>query len=91
MHGVITELPRATIDKCNLLVLSKNYVRKKLERVNGIEPSSLAWEARVITIIRHPQYVISGNKATIDVYFIYPVSDSQHENYLEALKRVVLL
>ena len=56
MHGVITELPRATIDKCNLLVLSKNYVRKKLERVNGIEPSSLAWEARVITIIRHPQY-----------------------------------
>ena len=25
-----------------------------LERVNGIEPSSPAWEAGVITVIRHP-------------------------------------
>ena len=27
---------------------------KELERANGIEPSSLAWEAKVITIIRRP-------------------------------------
>lgn len=26
-----------------------------LERVKGVEPSSLAWKARVIAVIRHPQ------------------------------------
>ena len=25
-----------------------------LERVEGVEPSSLAWKARVIAVIRHP-------------------------------------
>ena len=27
---------------------------RKMERVKGVEPSSLAWKARVIAVIRHP-------------------------------------
>ncbi len=27
-----------------------------VERVKGVEPSSSAWEAEVIAVIRHPQY-----------------------------------
>ncbi len=29
--------------------------RGSFERVKGVEPSSRAWQARVITVIRHPQ------------------------------------
>jgi hypothetical protein len=41
-----------------------------LERVEGVEPSSLAWKARVIAVIRHPP----GTSLTHNYKLIYNIA-----------------
>ena len=45
------------LDSSRLLQVSKQYsncITRPLERAKGVEPSSPAWEAGVITVIRRP-------------------------------------
>lgn len=43
--GIVQRHPESLVDKAGV----------SLERAMGIEPTSLAWEARVMAIIRRPQ------------------------------------
>jgi hypothetical protein len=47
----------------NLTRLELRYLEKKLERVKGIEPSSLAWEAKALPLsyTRKPAHAIKAS------------------------------
>ena len=60
-----------TENKCNRLPNHRIFrntfecaVARSLERVEGVEPSSLAWKARVIAVIRHPLIGAPGRTRT---------------------------
>jgi hypothetical protein len=47
------------------LVCNHQHLCCNLERIEGIEPSSSAWQADIITIIRHPHGAETGSAPTV--------------------------